>query len=464
MKINREDILWNYTATFFKIASSALLFPFVLAIMPPEKVAIWTIFSSLTILATILDFGFSSSFTRNVSYVFSGVTTLMPTGHQLVSHQNGNDIDYGLLKGLLYSMKSFYFKMALILFFIYSTLGTYYMWVLMKDYLGDPIEVYISWGLLCVIVTYNLYTLYYDSLLMGRGMIKASKKITVFGNLLYLIFAGTLVFLGYGLIAIVFSQIVSVVFIRYFAYKTFFSKELVEKISYVKARGTRQVFKAVAPNAIKIGFTSLGGFMVNKSSIIIGSLFLTLEDLAQYGITMQLVGVISGLSGIYLNTYQPRIAYLRVLEKYQLIKQIYIKSQLIIIATFILLGSATLLLGDYALGLIDSQTVLIKKSLIVSVVIISFLEKNHSSAAAILLSKNKVPFFKASILSGIGTVALMLALFQYQSLGVATIIFAPGVIQGIYQNWKWPFEVRKELKISFSDYITTITPKQHNLI
>ena len=68
-----------------------------------------------------------------------------------------------------------------------------------------------------------------------------------------------------------------------------------------------------------------------------------------------------------------------------------------------------------------------------------------------LLSKNEVPFFKASLLSGLLTILLLLLLFEFKNYGILTLIIAPGLIQASYQNWKWPYEVIKELKLSFND-------------
>jgi len=80
MKITKIDVLWNYIATFFKISSSLLLLPFILHKLSSEDVGIWSIFSSIAALVFLVDFGFNSSFSRNVTYIFSGVTTLQKDG------------------------------------------------------------------------------------------------------------------------------------------------------------------------------------------------------------------------------------------------------------------------------------------------------------------------------------------------------------------------------------------------
>lgn len=455
MQITRTDVLWNYAATFLRIASSALLLPFILRMMPAETVGIWTVFMTITAFASLLDFGFSGTFTRNVTYVFSGVINLKAQGFETVA-TGMPTIDFGLLKGMIYAMRWIYLRMSFILLLILATLGTWYVYSLLQNYKGDTKEVYIAWIILCTISTYKLYTLYYDSLLEGKGLIKRSKQIVIIGQSVYLGIAATLIIAGFGLIAIVSAQASSVIIIRWLSYQSFFTSEIKQKLKEAVTRSKNEVLKAITPNAVKIGLTSLGGFMVQRSAIIIGSLYLSLEEIASYGITMQLIGVIAGLAGIYTATYQPKIAQLRVMENNQAIKEIYLKGQFVLLLTYIAGGLGLLFLGKWGINLIGSQTQLMTTALIFFAISISFLENNHAIAGGILLTRNEVPFFKASLIFGSLTVLLLLFFFQNTQLGLWALIIAPGIAQGIYQNWKWPYEVKKELQISIYDYKTLV--------
>jgi O-antigen/teichoic acid export membrane protein len=456
MQIGRKDVIWNYAATFLKIASSALLLPFILRMMPSEMIGIWSVFMMITAFSGLLDFGFNPSFTRNITYVFSGVRTLKVNGFEPASTEN-QTIDYGLLKGLISAMRWFYLRMAIILFLLLATLGTYYIYSLLQNYKGEHREVFIAWVLLCVINTYNLFTLYYDSLLQGKGLVKRSKQIIIVGQAVYLIIATILIMAGYGLVAIVSAQASSVIIIRWLSYHSFFTSEIKQRLHNVIPRPQKEILKAIYPNALKIGLTSLGGFMVTRSAIIIGSLYLSLEEIAAYGITIQLIAVIAGLAGIYTTTYQPKIAQLRIIDNNQAIKELYLKGQLVLLLTYIAGGLILIILGDWTLKLIGSHTQLMLQSLILAGVLVSFLETNHSIAGNILLSKNEVPFFKASLLSGVSTVFLLLLFFHLTNSGLWVMFAAPGLAQGAYQNWKWPVEVVKELGITSKDVNLMLT-------
>jgi len=117
MEINKADVLWNYAATFLRIAATSLLLPFLLR-LSSETAGIWSVFITINALIGVFDFGFNASFTRNVTYVLSGIQKLKASGISTkVVHADGQ-VDYDLLKGMIAAMQWFYLRAAIIFFFI----------------------------------------------------------------------------------------------------------------------------------------------------------------------------------------------------------------------------------------------------------------------------------------------------------------------------------------------------------
>lgn len=455
MQITKKDVIWNYAATFLKIAASLLLLPIILRKLPSEMVAVWSVFMTITAFSNLLDFGFAPSFTRNVTYIFSGVKSLKKNGFELVNEKD-TSIDYGLLKEIITAMRWIYLRIAVILFVILSTVGTFYIHTLLKTYTGSHQDIYIAWGILCLINTYNLYTLYYDALLQGKGLIKRSKQIIIVGQFIYLIIATVFIYLGFGLIAIVSAQTASVIIVRTLSHKAFFTEEIKKNILSAKGKISTDILRVMLPNSLKIGFTSLGTFIIQKSSILIGSLYLSLNEIASYGISIQIITVITTISVIYTTTYLPKIVQSRVIQNKNAIKAIYLKGELFLLAICISGGFTLMFFGEWALNLIGSQTPLIPVIMLAFAMIISILEINHSHAVLVLLTKNEVPFFKASLLSAGLTIVLLILFLNYTNMGIWAMVVAPGIAQGVYQNWKWPLVVYKELDVTKQDIIKAI--------
>lgn len=449
MHINKTDVVWNYAATILRVASYAFLLPFILRTMSSEMVGVWSVFMAITAFAALLDLGFSPSFTRNVTYIFSGIKTLKVTGFHIEGSED-KTIDYGLLKGVIAAMQWFYLRMAIILLLLLSSLGTYYIYTLLKTYKGEQTEIYIAWIVLCIISTYNIYTQYLDCLLQGKGLVKRSKQIVIIGQSIYLVIASIFILAHYGILAIISAQAVSVIIIRLLVSHSFFTNEIKENLRAVEPHHKKEILAIIYPNAFKIGLTSLGAFVIQKSSIVIGSLFLPLAQIASYGISMQLIAIISNLATIYTATYIPKIVQLRVAQNNYAIKQLYLKGLMVLFFTYAVGGMSLLIAGEWVLNLIGSQTHLMLGSFVLLALIISFLESNHGVAGNILLTKNEVPFFKASLIAGAISILLIMIFLHYTKMGLFAMVLAPGIAQ-LYNNWKWPYELMKQLSLSKSD-------------
>ena len=441
--IGKKEIAWSYVGTAFMIGAGVILLPFILHKMPQETVGIWNIFQTITMLVMLLDFGFRPTFARNISYIFSGVKTLQRDG---VAHTTSEAaVDYSLLKGTLTAMKRFYRWMALAVFGLLATVGTAYFYYILQKYSGDQRDAMIAWVLLIGINCYNLYTLYYDALLTGKGYVKRTMQINMLGQVVYLGLAIGLIYAGLGLTAIVASQLMATVIRRVLTYKVFFTKDLKERLMSVVPQEPKQILSAISPNAIKIGLTQLGGFMVNKSAILIGSAFLTLEEVACYGITVQVMDILARCATVFYQSYMPKLAQCRAENDLYGLKRYYLLCTGSLLAVFAVGGLMWVLFGNWALDLIDSQTYFVPTAMLMVMLLISTLEHNHAVSAGFIMADNKIPFFIPSLLSGAATIVLLWIFLSPLQMGIWGLILAPGIAQLAYQNWKWPSVVIKEL-------------------
>ncbi len=445
INIGKKDVIWNYLATFLQIGSGVLLFPIILRMLPSETVGVWSIFLTISSFTALLDFGFSPSFTRNVSYIFSGVNKLEKTGISQ-DFATGN-INFDLLGSTIRAMKWFYSRIALLVLLLLVTCGSAYLFhILHQSFEGDKMQIGIAWLLFCFVNTYNIYTFYYDSLIMGSGKVMKDKQIIIASQIVYLTTAILFIFMGWGLIAIVLAQALAMIVKRFLSYRTFFTPELKNKLKVSDSQHFKEVIKTITPNSIKLGITSVGAFLVLQSSVIIGSLYISLPEIASYGITIQVINVVASLSAVYFSSYVPKVANLRVQEDVFSVKKIYLKSIFILVFTFSICSLAIVLFGNWSLSLLKSQTMLLSGFMIAFMMLFALLEKNHAIAGGFLLTKNEVPFFKASLIAGFITVILLIIFIKYMNLGLWGMILAPG-LANIYNNIKWPSEMFKQLNL-----------------
>lgn len=441
-QIGKKSVVWSYVAVFFSVGSGLILLPFILHSMPSETVAVWNIFQTIYALTMLLDFGFRPSFARNLSYIFSGVEHFSING---VEKPSGEKINYTLLKDTLQAMKIFYRWVSVVVFILLITIGTWYFIQLMSKYSGDKDDAIIAWILLITINCYNVYTLYYDSLLTGKGYISQLQKITILGQAIYLFVAIILIISGMRLSAIVLSQALSVIVKRILAYKVFFNADMRKELENVQLSAPYTVLRVITPNAVKVGLTSFGSFIVNRSSIFMGSIYLSLEVMAQYGVCLQILDIMSRCGTMMFVTYSPKIAQWRSQRNIKQIGRIYLYCIASLLFTYVIGSTMVLLFANPLLDMIHSNTHLLPLNLVTLMLVINLLEQNHGIAAGFIQADNRVPFFIPSLLSGLFTISLLGIMLGIFNMDVVALILAPGIVQLAYQNWKWPTVVIKEI-------------------
>jgi len=455
MQIGRKDVIWNFAATFMRVASGIIVLPLVLRMLPTQEYGLWTIYATIGGLAILLDFGFSNSFSRSVTYIFSGVKELKIEGYTPVDADD-KTIDYGLLKSVIAAMRRYYGILAVVFLIVFTVISPFYLKSILKEYSGNKSEIWVSWFAYGVLVAYQLYTYYYSSILSGRGKVKRVQQIIIIGQICRIGTAVIFLLLGYGIISLVIAQFVSDIVNRTLCYYSFYDKELKLNLHTSANVEVGEVMKMMTPNALKIGLTAVGGLLNSRLVILIAPLYLTLDEIASYGTTKQMLDLIISLGLLWFGTYYPKITLHRVNDNIIQIKRMYLKAKFSMVMIFLICGTGLIFIGPGLLVLIHSKTHLLPSFMTFIFLIVAFLETNHVLAAQMILTKNEVPFAKASIISGLAAIVLLLISLRFTTIGIWGMILAPGIAQIVYQNWKWPLIVIQDLDIKFKDYFDSI--------
>ncbi len=437
-KVGKPDLIWSYAATLFQVGTGIFLLPFILSHFSDETVAIWSVFQTVSALVLLLDFGFRPSFARDIGFIFSGVRTLQKNGVSVIGPESS--IDYTLLKSAIRAMQHFYRRMSALVLLLLATLGTaYFYYNILLKYSGDQTDALLAWILLCLVNCYELYTYYYDSLMLGKGYVRQSQKIMVLSRLVYLSVAIALVYAGLGLCAIVTSQLVGVILRRVLAHRVFFTAAMKSQLAQASSEQYKEVLSSVAPNAIKVGLTYLGGFCINKSAVLIGAVFIPLEQMAAYGVTWQVMDVLGRCGTVLFQAWTPKIVKARAKRNLTELWKLFRQCVGAMMGVMAVGGTAWLLLGNRLLELIHSDTMFIPTEMLLLYLLFQILEKNHSIAAGFIQADNRIPFFIPSLVSGGVTLLLIWLLLDIFDMGLWGSILAPGIVQLCYQNWKWPW-------------------------
>jgi len=444
MNIGKRDVAWGYISLFLVQGINVILLPFILVFLSEKELGLWYTFTSLYGLAMLIDFGFQATISRNISYIWSGAENIKSTGYQHA--QNYNKINKNYFLTLLSSVKSIYYTMGTIILVVLLSAGSYYIYTITIGEIDIKVAL-ISWLFYLTAIVLNIMFSFWNAILKGIGAIKEYNKTLVIAKVSQIIFSLVLLYLGFGIIGVTVAYLLSVLVNRVSLSKFFYrhndlTRELKGKI---KPRINKRIFKDLLPNTFKTGISSMANYLVINFPIILASYYVSLEVSGQFGIVNQIVTLCLTLSNSYFNTYLAKFNYFRVKNNINDLILLFKKSVFINYSINIVLFTGVILLGDYLLGLMSTDKSLLPLPMTILIIVYRFLYNNQNIFVSLLSTKNIVPYYKSFIISALITVSIQFILLNIKPtlLNILAPIF---VIQLIFNNWYWPFQVIKDLK------------------
>lgn len=451
IKITKKDVLWSYFSQIFSVASGLITLPLILKLLSAEEIGMNYLMLSLGALVSLFDFGFTPQFSRNIAYVFTGAQVLKKEG---VSVSETSTINYRLLATMIHTAEFVYRRLAIVVLVVMLTLGTYYIYYVTKGFTNIDNSLSI-WVFYSIGTFFNIYYSYYASLLIGKGLIMESKKAMVYSRVVYILLAFVFLFSGLGLMGVVLANLIAPFVNRFISYSYFFTEEIKAKIGvYTISKNEKlELFEIVWYNAKKLGLVFVGSYAINKLSIFLAGLYLSLSDIGSYGLMIQLFGLLSMVSGMVFSVFEPRFSSLRTKgDNNALIKE-FAFSMNVYYLTFIIGAICLLYLGPYFLSFISSNVALPSFFIMLLFATVLFLEGNHSNFATLIVTNNSVPFVTSSLIAGFFIGFGDFISLKYTGYGILGLVLVQGLVQIAYANWKWPFVVLKEFNISFYSFL-----------
>ena len=88
MNIGRKDVAWSYLSLLMVQGINIILLPVIIRYLNTVELGLWYTFTSLYGLAMLIDFGFQTIISRNVSYLWSGANSVKSEGFELATSEN----------------------------------------------------------------------------------------------------------------------------------------------------------------------------------------------------------------------------------------------------------------------------------------------------------------------------------------------------------------------------------------
>ncbi|CAM2917372.1 O-unit flippase-like protein [Rariglobus hedericola] len=417
-----------FIAHGLRMAGGVLVLPLALRLIPKQEMGLYYTFLAVSGLVNLLDFGFAPAVSRNAGYAMGGAEKL--TSHGIPPLGIGG-VNLNLLGELTTSVEIYYRWASAVLAILLFSGGSYYIYTrIVAESLSESLMG--AWLLFSCGQAGLFYASSWSNLLIGSGQLRAFAIITIWSQLLSVFTLCVLL----GLKSSIWAYGISGVFtscINLWLYRRFFLKLVNPRLPQKNFSKAFNGVKTLWPMAWRQGVVMLGAFMIQRTTTLICSLKVGLDETAEYGLTVYLITVIFQIASIPVSIVMPEIVRLRIVGDRHKIWTLFLPRLYLGLFVGLILVLILAFGGNLILEVISAKTGTVAQSLVLLLGAIWLLEMHHSQYANLILTENQNPFILPSLISGVAIVAL--AWFGAERWGVLGLILAQGLVQLLWNNW-----------------------------
>lgn len=411
------------------------IMPVALRTIEPQHLGLWYVLVALGGLSTLADLGFSQTVGRFAVALTSGEGWVSKFGIASPTTEGAVRLNF---RSFINAAKKIHMSAALVstLILLAAAQVTYFA---DKQSSAHGWQTQAAFWMFLVTTAYSVYSKWLPSVLTGLQEVTYVAKQTVLGTLAYLVVTTCALVLDGGIVALALGQAVQPLLTNFRL-----NSRMHERTACFPNDGGRdesRILSVLWPNSWRVGVVMLGAYLINNANILIASRFLTLEETASYGLSMQLFTILTTIAYMLVQARMPEISALRQVPNIAAICPLFGRQLIFALGIFILGSSVILLVGDLCLILIKSQTSLLPPTILAFMAVYRLLEFHHGAFAMLVMSGNRVPFVLPSIVSG--ACIIVLSLWLAPISGVWGLLIAVAGVQALFNNW-WPVKLGLE--------------------
>jgi len=438
IKIFHYKYLWNSPTittwgNFFSTSiKSFIILAFILNRFASEEVAVFMLFATIISFSALLDFAGYGTFSRLVSYIKGGATSL----DNFKDKKNKillEGTNWPLMKKLYGTIGYVFTILSISVFVIVGSVGT---WSVNRviSFTSNPTEMWYAWIIVLISITIGMYGRKYTTILHGLNYIPLLNRWNILISALTLIFSFITVIVSnsllYLIIVMQFFRVITVLIHRYLVNYHIENKRFKDYKSFLWDQSIFNSAWSPSWRSMIVIIASTG--IVELSGIIYAQIG-NADNISSYLLAVRLINIISNVSKAPFYSKLPLFATLRAkgeLNELSSITNYSIKTSLY---TFVFAAFFTGLLITPSLNFINSSIVFIPYTMWGLMCIIFFLERHHAVHAQIYSTTNHIPFWVPVGISGV--INMSIALFLMNKIGYWAFPIALGVSNLFINNW-----------------------------
>jgi O-antigen/teichoic acid export membrane protein len=446
-RLRSSTVAWSWVFNGLRLATGLLLLPLVLRKLSTTELGMYYIFLSQVAVAPVIDFGFSPTILRFVSYAMGGAQMIQAHG---VSKGTGSGPNFGLLWQLFFTTRVLYRVMALIVLVTLGVWGTYIVELRIHE-TPSPNVTRVAWLITLIATVLNVYSSWAPVFLRGMDDVITSVRITVLASVVRFVLAVGLLLAGAGLMSLPLGDLAGSLIQQVIARGTCL-RRLRCQPPPAKV-GIWQNLRTMWPNSWRLGLLSLGGYLTVNANMAICLSVLGLAANARYGLSIQLLGVIGGMASVWTQVKWPVIGQQRARQDYAAIQRTLWPRMWLQYLTFLVMAAGLLLCGQPLLQWLGSGKQLLPWHWLALLALSSFLDTQVSIWGMLISTENRIPFLWPSVAASLLALALSLTLIHTTSLGLGAFVLAPLLAHSLFNYWYWPLYAAHGIQTTWAHFM-----------
>jgi hypothetical protein len=446
-RLHTSTVAWSWVSNILRLAIGIFLLPLVLHKLSTEELGMYYVLLSLVALAPVIDFGFSPTIVRFVSYAMGGAETLQAHGFAKATTSGPNP---RLLWQLFFTARALYRCMALVVFVLVGAWGTYMVELRVHD-TPFPTITRVAWAITLAATVFDIYSNWAVIFLRGMNEVRVSVQISVVGSVVKFVAAAALLLGGGGLMSLPLGSLVGSLLQQILA-RWQCHKHLGNHAAPEKARVWENL-RILWPNSWRLGLMTLSACLTAQANTAICLTVLGLAENARYGLSTQLLGVISGMAGVWTTVKWQLIGQYRAQHDCAAMQRVLWPRFWMQHLTFLALAGGLVLCGPPLLRLIGAGKQMLPLGWLALLTLYFFVELHLSFWVALISTENRIPFLWPGLATGLFGLCLSLVLIHFTALGIGALVLAPLLAGSLFNYWYWPLVGARTLAKGFFRFL-----------
>lgn len=452
-RFSQSAVVWSWVFNFLRLAGGLLLLPLLLTRLSKPDLGMYYVFLRLSALVPILDFGFSVSIGRNVSYAAGGARRIQALG--MADESASGQPNLPLLSQLLGASRRLYSLMTLAAFVLLGAWGTWNVHATVAQ-TDNPTLTWIAWGVALLSACMDLYLGWWNAFLRGANRVLIAARYSVSGYALQLTTASALLLCGGGLLSLPVGTLAGGLLTRLLSRRA--CLRLLGEGAERKARGEWKLIAVLWPNSWRAGLQFLSSYL---GTTVPGLLFASqhgLEMFAPYGVSYQVLMICSGMALVWMQVKWPQVGQYRARGDLAALRRMIWPRYWLQNGTYLGLAACAILIGPFLLQTIKSDKQLLPAALMGLLALVVFLELQFTFWTTLVSMENRIPSLWPTVITQAGALGLYLVFRRFTQLGYLTLILPYLVAGSCFNYWYWFFRGCRSMGTTVGRFLCRLEP------